>query len=124
MQHSVELVMMQAREVAPTAAFYVEALGFEHLGGDADGATLQRGSLQLVIQRDPEFTPASGPRVHVPVELPTLESVWEHDRASNPDLPGPQLAAGGIFEYLTRDPARNVVRLKAPIPTSAPPTPR
>lgn len=49
--NSVELVLVTVPEPDVAVRFYVERLGFRCVDSDPDAATLQLGSLQLVLQR-------------------------------------------------------------------------
>jgi catechol 2,3-dioxygenase-like lactoylglutathione lyase family enzyme len=115
----VELVLVTVPEPEAAVPFYVERLGFRCVDVDADAATLQLGALQLVLQRGPVPDTGGSPRIHVRVPRATLEAVWAEDRRARPGTAGPRLVAGAIFEYETRDPAGNLVRLKTSI--AAPP---
>lgn len=117
--NSVELVLVTVPEPEVAVRFYVDRLGFRCLDVDPDAATLQLGTLQLVLQRGPVPDTGGSPRIHVRVPRATLEAVWAEDRRTSPTVAGPRLVAGAIFEYETRDPAGNLVRLKTPV---APPT--
>lgn len=123
--NSVELVLVTVPEPTTAVSFYVERLGFRCLDSDADAATLQLGSLQLVLQRGPVPDTGGKARIHIRVSRETLESVWRDDRRQRPSVAGPRLVAGAIFEYETLDPAGNVVRLKTPVagPGGGAPTP-
>ena len=122
--NSVELVLVTVPEPTTAVSFYVERLGFRCLDSDDDAATLQLGSLQLVLQRGPVPDTGGAARIHIRVSRETLESVWRDDRRQRPSVAGPRLVAGAIFEYETLDPAGNVVRLKTPVtagPRGGPP---
>jgi catechol 2,3-dioxygenase-like lactoylglutathione lyase family enzyme len=117
--NSVELVLVTVPEPDVAVRFYVERLGFRCVDSDPDAATLQLGALQLVLQRGPVPDTGGSPRIHIRVPRATLEAVWSEDRRVRPGVAGPRLVAGAIFEYETRDPAGNLVRLKTPV--AAPP---
>lgn len=115
MLHSVELVLVTVPDPEQAVTFYVDRLGFRCLDVDPDAATIQLGALQIVLQRGPVADTAGSARIHIRVPRETLESVWKVDRARALGTPGPRLVAGAIFEYETKDPAGNVVRLKTPV---------
>jgi len=130
--HSVELVIIDAKDHAAAAEFYERVLGFSRVARDDRGATVQLGNLQIVINGEDDLglarPPADVPRVSIPVSLDRIEAAWSRDRTADETAPGPVLAPEGVFNYLTRDPAGNLVRLRAPLPddtpSQAPPPPR
>ncbi|MEZ4249191.1 MAG: VOC family protein [Polyangiales bacterium] len=86
--NSVELVLVTVPEPTTAVSFYVERLGFRCLDSDDDAATLQLGSLQLVLQRGPVPDTGGAARIHIPGVRETLESVWRDDRRQRPSVAG------------------------------------
>ena len=117
MVHSVELIFLQVSDVEAAVPFYAK-LGFRPRSQDDQGATLERGATQIVLEQDPEYHPASDGRARASLAVPmdVVERLWEEARARDPGAPGPSLVAEGRFEYIATDPAGNAIRLKTQLP--------
>lgn len=109
--------MLPVLDPSAAAKFYVQ-LGFVISGGDPQHElVLERESLQLVLVRADAIDPDDGrPRFVCTVTIEVLEAMWVLDARDERTLPGPTLSAEGAFEYRTRDPSGNRVRLLAYLP--------
>lgn len=109
--------MLPVLDPAAAAPFY-EQLGFHRTGGDpAEELVMERPGLQLVLSRAEALDRDDGrPRVVLTVSLDVLEAVWARDTRDERTLPGPTLSSEGAFEYRTRDPSGNRVRLLSYLP--------
>ncbi len=109
--------MLPVLDPAAAAPFY-ELLGLHVAGGDpAEELVLERPGFQLVLCRAERLDPDDGrPRLVINVSIDVLEQVWARDTRDERTLPGPTLSSEGAFEYRTRDPSGNRVRLLAFLP--------
>lgn len=110
--------MLPVRDPAKAAPFY-EKLGLTIAGGDPrEELVMERPGFQLVLCRTDTLDPDDGrPRFVLTVSIEILEAVWAQDTRDERTLPGPTLSSEGAFEYRTRDPSGNRVRLLAYLPT-------
>ena len=109
--------MLPVLDPAAAAPFYVQ-LGLVVAGGDPkEELVLERPGFQLVLCRTAKLDPDDGrPRFVMNVSIDVLEAVWARDTRDERTLPGPTLSSEGAFEYRTRDPSGNRVRLLAYLP--------
>tara|TARA_B100001750_G_scaffold225953_1_gene218239 strand:- start:250 stop:606 length:357 start_codon:yes stop_codon:yes gene_type:complete len=117
--HSVELIFLQVADIEAAVPFYAR-LGFEPRSSDDKGATLERGSTQIVLERSPGISPDEKVRASLSVPMEIMEALWDAATEVDPAAPGPSLVAEGVFEYIAIDPTGNRVRLKARLPELAP----
>jgi len=109
--------MLPVTDPAAAAPFY-QQLGLSVAGGDPEHElVLERPGFQLVLCRADKLEPDDGrPRFVMTVSIDVLEAVWARDTRDERTLPGPTLSSEGAFEYRTRDPSGNRVRLLAYLP--------
>lgn len=120
--HSVQMVMLTAPDLRAAADFYVELLGFRLATLTADEAVVEGYGMQVVFspgEGGKHRTPPAAARatIEIPVAMPRIEALWDHDRARDPETLGPMLDPSGVFVYVTLDPANNAVALVSPLPT-------
>ncbi len=109
--------MLPVLDPAAAAPFY-QLLGLQVAGGDPhEELVLERPGFQLVLVRAEKLDADDGrPRFVMTVSIDVLEAVWARDTRDERTLPGPTLSSEGAFEYRTRDPSGNRVRLLAYLP--------
>ncbi len=109
--------MLPVLDPAAAAPFY-QLLGLQLAGGDPrDELVMERPGFQLVLVRADKLDADDGrPRFVMTVSIDVLEAVWARDTRDERTLPGPTLSSEGAFEYRTRDPSGNRVRLLAYLP--------
>lgn len=120
MVHSVELIFLQVGDVEAALPFYAK-LGFKPRSRDDKGATLERGSTQIVLEAVDGYVPDPNEKVRASIAVPMemMEALWDEATDVDPDAPGPSLVAEGVFEYMATDPSGNHVRLKSRLPELA-----
>jgi catechol 2,3-dioxygenase-like lactoylglutathione lyase family enzyme len=90
------MMMLTAPDVAATAAFYVDHLGFRVAARTAEEVIVEGHGMQIVLSVGPGGRHVDAPSpdqaaVEIPSTMPRIEALWDLDRTRDHSALGPML---------------------------------